>query len=477
MTYPAASFPRRFRRRLRLSFIAVASLATGAVAVMSFGLAREYRLDGFEERARREAQLNLRLSRSANPTFLSQLVDSYRQQEGFDVVAVSGELTLSTHPALNIASVPDEVVERVSESPPEDVTAATATRTSVRYLVVGGRAERSNVELYFFFSLEEVLDSLSEFRTALISGWAAVAVIAALVGELVARRTLRPVRNAADAARALAEGLLDTRLPVGTSDEFGAWASYFNEMADALAQKIRALSEATERERRFTADVAHELRTPLATLANATSILRNDVPTLPPASRRPAELVIDGVDRLRLLVEDLLELARLDSGEEPLHLEDLALDDAVRAVLHAAGWHDRVTLLAEPTPVLADRRRIERVATNLVSNSVIHGDGRVRVRVFPQGEHAVLEVSDDGPGIPEADVPRLFDRFYKAREARSGPGSGLGLAIVAENVELLGGQISVVSTPGLGSTFTVRLPARTLDATAGGGRAAEVTAP
>ena len=463
MTTPssAADFPRRFRRRLRLTFIAVAGLAAGAVAVISFALAREYRIDGFETRARREAEVNLRLSTSATESFLEGLLATYRQHEGFEIVAMVGGRPHSTDNALSVADVPRDVVEGVrTRDPQATVATATVTRASTRYLVIGGAVPRSDAELYFFFSLEDVLESLSEFRTALLSAWLAVAAMAALVGELVARRTLRPVRNAAAAARALAEGLLDTRLPVRTGDEFGAWAAYFNEMADALADKIRALSSATERERRFTADVAHELRTPLTALANASSVLAKDVERLPAEARRPAELVIEGIGRLRGLVEDLLELSRLDSGQQALHLEDLALDDAVRAVLRAGGWEHEVRLDAEPTPVVADRHRLERVVTNLVSNSVIHGGRDVRVRVEHEDGVAVLEVADKGPGISEHDLPRVFDRFFKATGDRSGPGSGLGLAIAAQNVGLLGGTISVESTPGAGTTFRVLFPAQ-----------------
>ena len=462
MTTPAsaAEFPRRFRRRLRLTFIAVAGLAAGAVAVISFALAREYRIDGFETRARREAEVNLRLSTSATESFLEGLLATYRQHEGFEIVATVRGRPYSTDEQLSVAAVPRDVLEGVRTRDSEArVATATVTRASTRYLVIGGAVPRSDAELYFFFSLEDVLDSLSEFRTALLSAWLAVAAMAALVGELVARRTLRPVRNAATAARALAEGLLDTRLPVRTGDEFGAWAAYFNEMADALADKIHALSSATERERRFTADVAHELRTPLTALANASSVLAHDIERLPADARRPAELVIDGIGRLRALVEDLLELSRLDSGQQTLHLEDLALDDAVRAVLRTGGWEHEVRLEAEPTPVVADRHRLERVVTNLVSNSVIHGGQDVCVRVTRDAAAAVLEVSDDGPGISEDDLPRLFDRFFKATGDRSGPGSGLGLAIAAENVGLLGGTISVESAPGAGATFRVVFPA------------------
>jgi two-component system sensor histidine kinase MtrB len=119
----------------------------------------------------------------------------------------------------------------------------------------------------------------------------------------------------------MAEGLLETRLPVETRDEFGAWAASFNEMAEALGEKIRALSEAQDRERRFTSDVAHELRTPLAALVGEASLLREHLDRLPEETRRPAELLIGDVARLRKLVDDLLEISRLEAGREELRAE------------------------------------------------------------------------------------------------------------------------------------------------------------
>jgi two-component system sensor histidine kinase MtrB len=450
-------FPRRFRLRLTLTFIALAGIAGGALALVSFLLAREQRLDSFQSRSRRVTQINLRVASGASPSFLDDLVDSFRQQEGYDVVATApGKVLASGTPRLD--DVPEAVRKAVDESEKGEAAGiATVGVGAERFVVVGGVVTRSTVELYFFFSLEEVLDSLSEFRTALMVGWVVVIAGAALVGDLVARRTLRPVRQASDAARSLAEGLLDTRLPVRTSDEFGAWASYFNRMADALAEKIDALSEARDRERRFTADVAHELRTPLSGLVTTSSVLEAELDTLPPHQRRPAELVVDGIRRLRRLVEDLLELSELDAGDESVHMEELDLAEAAGAVLRTGGWSDVVRLEAEPTPALADRHRLERVLSNLVSNAILHGGGDVVVRVRPTDDAAEVAVEDHGPGIDADEIPKLFGRFYKVRSVPATAGSGLGLAIAAENARLLGATISVDSTPGRGTCFALRL--------------------
>src|SRR6266542_2981533 len=175
-------------------------------------------------------------------------------------------------------------------------------------------------------------------HVALVVGWVVVVLLAAGVGHVLARRTLEPVGRASQAARAVAEGLLATRLPVRGRDEFGAWAASFNEMAAALETKIAALSAAQARERRFTADVAHELRTPVTALVAEASLLREHLDRMPEDARRPAELVVQDVARLRRLGEELMEISRLDAGRESLEAGTVDVPALVRSVVGARGW-------------------------------------------------------------------------------------------------------------------------------------------
>jgi two-component system sensor histidine kinase MtrB len=270
---------------------------------------------------------------------------------------------------------------------------------------------------------------------------------------VLARSTLRPVARASDAAHSLAEGLLETRLPVEGQDEFGAWAQSFNEMAAALESKIGELQAAQARERRFTADVAHELRTPLTALMGEAALLQEQLERMPPESRRPAELLIADVARLRRLVEDLMEISRFDAGVESVHAEPVDVAALVQATVRARGWDGRVQIEGDGLRVTSDPRRLERILANLVDNALEHGGSQVTVHVG-EGE---IEVADDGPGIPPEHLPHLFERFYKADAARSGSGTGLGLAIAQENARLLGADLEVESGAD-GSRFTLRLP-------------------
>jgi two-component system sensor histidine kinase MtrB len=223
-------------------------------------------------------------------------------------------------------------------------------------------------------------------------------------------------------------------------------------MAGALETKIEALSAAEARERRFTADVAHELRTPLTGLVGEASLLSEHLDQMPAESRRPAELLISDIGRLRTLVEELMEISRLDAGAESVQLERVDLAALTRAVLRSRGWDERVQLSGEAV-VTSDPRRLERILANLIGNALDHGGDGVAVSVAADS----VEVADHGPGIAPEHLPHLFDRFYKADPARSGRGSGLGLAIAQENARLLGGKIEVESEPGQGSWFTLRL--------------------
>lgn len=318
------------------------------------------------------------------------------------------------------------------------------------FLVVAGRRSDSEATLYFFFSKEDLEDSLKTFRNVLAVGWLVAVAAAVAVGRQVAKRTLRPVRAAADAAHALAEGLIDTRLEHVSDDEFGTWSDAFNRMAEALEQKIHDLSRAAERERRFTSSVAHDLRTPLAGMSSAASLLEEELPELAPPARQVGGLLIDNVRRLETLVLELLELARLDVGQEEANLEPLSVRESVQAVLRS--WDDNsseVSLRHDGDPwVWADRARFKRVLSNLLANAFHHGGGEVDLNVRQEGERVAIDVMDRGPGIPPEDLERVFDRFYKADPARADSGSGLGLAIASENARLQGGAVEAANREG-----------------------------
>jgi signal transduction histidine kinase len=454
---PRAIHPGRLRRRLILAFALSAGVAAAALAAGSFLLVREARLDDSRDRALEQSRFNLVLASEVLPAEGPEaLLDAYARRGSFETVLVVDGEDFPSSLSVGEEQVPEDLRDLVAKG---QLAYERTEVADTRYLVTGGQVPGTeDDEAYFFFSEEELWNDLADLRNILLAGLGIVVLLAGLVGALLARRTLAPVARASTAARSLAEGLLDTRLPVESSDEFGAWAASFNEMADALEAKITELSEAQARERRFTADVAHELRTPLTAIVNEASLLADHIERMPPEARRPAELLVEDVKRLRDLVEDLMEVSRLDAGTQPVRPEPLDLGSLVAAALRARGWEDRVALDAGEVVLTTDHRRVERIVANLVGNALEHGGRDVSVRVGADGVGAFVEVADRGPGIAREDLPHLFERFYKADPARTGRGTGLGLAIALENARLLGGDVEVWSEPGVGARFTLRLP-------------------
>jgi two-component system, OmpR family, sensor histidine kinase MtrB len=444
------------RRRLTIVFTLAVGASAAALAIGSYFVVRHNLLTDSVNADVRDARRNLLVA----PTYLGrprsgpdELLRAYQRRGDFETAGVYRGRPFSSSFSVSVRQVPDDL-RRVVRAGKLGYQRKTVAGT--HYLVVGGRSSRDS-ELYYFFSEQGLHNELTQLRNILLVGVGILMLAAGFVGAILARSTLRPVARASDAARSLAEGLLETRLPVEGRDEFGVWAESFNEMATALEGKIAALSAAQARERRFTADVAHELRTPLTALVGEASLLAQHVDSMPPAPRRPAELLIADVGRLRRLVEDLMEIARFDAGVESVRSEPVELSAVVEAAVRARRWDGRVRLEAEKVDLTSDPRRLEGIVANLVGNALQHGGSSVEVRVGREDGSPFVEVADRGPGIPPEHLPHLFERFYKADPSRSGGGTGLGLAIAQENARLLGGRIEVWSELGKGSRFTLRL--------------------
>ncbi len=466
---PPPVVPRRFRTRLTGAFVLLAAVTSGVLAVGSFLTIQQYRERMFVRNAEGAARLGLLSApRQLSLENFDELLDEFRVRAGFESVAVVGEVVYSSASGIGMDEIPEPLLDPL---PPGELASAETTVLATPYLVVAGVPSSGTSRLYFFFDRSDLLDSLRQFRNVLAVGWLTAVAGAGLVGNLVARRTLRPVARAADAAASIADGLLQTRLPAATDDEFGAWAESFNRMAAALEEKMKALSDAAERERRFTADVAHELRTPLTGMSSAASLLADELDGLRPQGHRLAEILIDDVRRLEGLVVELLELARLDARQDELHLEPLSLSHAVSAVLAAWDGDSPVCEASGPeVTVLADRFRFRRVVCNLVANAVEHGGGQAEVIWRREGEMVALDVLDRGPGLPQEHLERVFQRFHKMDSARARGGAGLGLAIALEHARAQGGDLEAANREGGGARFTLRLPvAPPADADSGAG--------
>lgn len=458
---PSLRFPSRLHLRLVVTIVAMVGLASGLLAIGSSAFVARQRYDTFVERARQQARLVFVLAQGqSSADQLDTLIAVSRERNGFETMVVSDRVVASRS-----GLTPDDLPPAVRDASGERFAAAFATVDGNPCYVIGADViGTERTRLYLVFSERSIRDDLAELRGVLLSAWVIVVIASAGIADLVARRTLAPVRESAQAARALAEGLLHTRLARRRDDEFGTLARAFNEMAEALGTKISELSEAHQRERQFTADVAHDLRTPLAAMVSAASVLNGRMDEVPAAVRRPVELLVADVHRLWKLVEDLLELGSLDASDVVLRDDEVHLPSLCEHLLSViAPDQPSMRSQAEDVAVVIDRVRVERVLENLLRNALLHGGGSAMLRMGVDDGRLIAVVEDDGPGVAEDALPSIFDRFRKLESSRSTQGSGLGLSIAARHAEVLGGSLSVSNRPSGGAAFRLDVPVRAVE--------------
>lgn len=286
-----------------------------------------------------------------------------------------------------------------------------------------------------------------------------------VVIALYIQRSLQPLRQISHLAGSIsAADLGQARLQLNHAP------SEVRELARMCDLMLERLSEAWEQQREFVGNVSHELRTPLTIVHGyLQSVLRRET-NLTPTQRDALETAAVEADRTIHLLQDLLDLARADSGHLHLHIESLVLNDLVAEVAQMAQrYSDRVIMIkavADLVEVKADRNRCKQVLLNLIDNAVKYSDPSqpIVIELYQLGDQAIIQVCDRGCGIPLQHQTRIFERFYRVDEARarSTGGYGLGLSIVKTLVASMGGSVTVRSKLGEGSTFTVTLPTQLL---------------
>jgi heavy metal sensor kinase len=303
--------------------------------------------------------------------------------------------------------------------------------------------------------------TLAQVLTMLVIGLPVAVAVAVAGGFVLVRRALEPVERIAGKAREISQHNLSERLPVVESgDEIERLSVSLNHMISRLEEAIRGSKQ-------FVADASHELRTPLTVMRGELEALAQDTQLLP-TTRETLGSVLEEVERLGEIVESLFALSRLDAGEVhsewlPFDLAELAATTAEQMSLLATDKNVRVACDSSPgVTVEGDRARLKQVIVNLLDNAIKYtpGGGQVRLSVRREAGFAVLEVADDGIGIPAEALPHVFKRFYRVDVSRSRErgGAGLGLAIVKSICSAHGAEVEVLSSPGKGSTFRVRQP-------------------
>jgi heavy metal sensor kinase len=499
-------FRRPWRRRLRKilprSLQARLTLAFVAVIALLLGLASFIVLNRLDDYFSRQQATDLMERHKTVVAFVGSIV---RNASGDDpVIDADGSTNRNVLRALNDEQIRSLIADRTAQA---DVIVAfghtvsdgeqtrfVAAQNGLVFLhrtappAAGQTRERTSETEYFAggapearYSVQVTLADPYTYRATAIANVTGLLLaiglfalgVAVVVSAALARRFTNPIRQLTDASRALAEGDLTVRVPAAQlragSSELGELAVQFNTMADRLEESVELSRRDRDRSRDFLADVSHELRTPLAALRTFNQLLLERAGEDPEARSEFLESSASQIERLDWLAQNLLELSKLDSG---LVLLDLRPDDLRAAVESAAHQHDALAkrrgvkveldLPSAPIRIRHDPPRIGQVVANLVGNAVkfTPKGGVVRISAEAEPDGARIDVADTGVGIDAAELPRIFERFYRgsrANEAR-GSGSGLGLAIVRSIVDMHGGTVTVESGLDTGSRFTVRLP-------------------
>jgi len=307
-------------------------------------------------------------------------------------------------------------------------------------------------------SIGPELDDLRRAALLLAGVGGLILVLGLAGGWWLAGRAIHPINDISAAAVKIAAGDLSQRINLAnTENELGRLGTVLNSTFDRLGAAL-------EEQKQFTADAAHELRTPVSVVLTQTQTALNRERTAA-EYRETVESCQRAAQRMRRLIESLLELARLDAGQEPMKRERVNLVsttlDCAKLVQPLADQR-KVHLYYEVPPLecVGDAERIGQVITNLLTNAVNYNveNGEVRIAGESKNGSAIITVSDTGPGIPPEDLPHIFKRFYRAEKSRTAGRSGLGLSISKAIVDAHGGALDVISESGKGTTFTIRLP-------------------
>ena len=459
--------------RLTLAYAAGALLLTSIVALASFSIAQDRLLATELNNAREQFQRNALQVSTGLASISTNLTDEERQRANSDL-----GLSLRRPNGAIFRLVPPDGLQAVgtvdeSSIPTEFLEAILTVKRveylylgendvgeTVHYYVAGVYMEALDAQYYEVLNLEELESTTGSLRQILLATAIGAGLLGAALGYYAARRVLAPVFRVSNAAQAIAAGDFQTRLDLTADPDLEVLSRSFNDMVDALEVRIR-------RDERFASDVSHELRSPLMTLTASVEVLERRRGSLPEVAQRAVDLLRQDLTRFERLVEDLLEISRMDAGAVTLQTSPFRLNEFLINVI-AQSRSPEIELSSPDKDhdlvISADKRRLAQVLTNLIDNAQKYGGGATAIRYRRVGEQVLIMVEDNGPGIPPTDRERIFDRFSRAGSdagRRSGDsGVGLGLSLVAEHVRLHGGRVWVTDrTDGRsGARFVVELP-------------------
>jgi signal transduction histidine kinase len=453
---------RSLRLRLVITFGLGALVLSGLFASLTYVGVDHVLVDARRQTDLKQTYVNAALVRSTlytSPPQLANELNSIQRASDSNVLVQTHHQWLSKSSGAATADVSPAIITRVLAGYPTDQV---LNVNGQLIFVVGVPIPSVETQFFEVFKLDSLEHTLRNLLLVLGLGALVTFVIGIAGGLWVARRTVRPLERVSSAAAAIAAGNLTTRLPVTRADsEVQQLTMSFNGMVSQLVDRL-------ERDARFASDVSHELRSPLTTLATTASVLQQHRSELSPAGRESLDLLVADLSIFQSLVKDLLEMARTDAGAVPLVIETVAGVELVRQSVRSAASHHAISEppvevasgVKEPL-VSVDRRRFERVITNLIDNAHYYAGDATAVRLdYEQGQFAI-NVDDAGPGVPLEERDLVFERFFRGRAAHDrgmARGTGLGLALVRDHVQAIGGSIQVFESPEGGARFRILLP-------------------
>ena len=448
--------------RLRVTILATVAVAVSIIgaAVLSYSLVQKQLVDSVDQSLRDTAEFvqrqqprDPRFTRGVPPPFSRPTLISGNPFTFAQVVTATGDVPRADAPQGASQLVTPEVKEVASGQRPSysgDIYLKSDTASFHMRVYSVPLAQGQALELAK--PIDDIDEALTDTRNVLAAGAAVGVLLAAILGLLLTRAALQPVRRLTAAVEEVTRTRdLSRRVGLSGRDEIARLAGSFDAMLTALEMSLR-------QQRQLVADASHELRTPLTSLRTNLELLARGQPTDPVERQHLLDDLVAQMERLSNLVSDLIDLARDEEVAFPV--EDVRLDEvAATAIDEMRMRYPKVQFLPDlrPVAVRGVRPRIARAVTNLLDNAAKWSPAGGIVEVSVVGGE--IAVRDHGPGISAEDRPHVFDRFWRAANARHLPGSGLGLSIVKQVAEAHGGSVTVEDPPDGGARFRLRLAA------------------
>lgn len=438
------------RNRILITFGTGATILSIVLASTTYGITKSNLLEQRESASINQAYINAQRVQRDLLREPNDVGAALEQLGSSDRLLLFNKAWSRSSPLFGPNQIPPRLQARVIDE-------RIATRMIVDFrnshsLLIGIPLPQIDAAYFEMNSLSEIESTMRSVRLALLLSALITLIIGVSLGVIASRRVVRPLANAARAAREISDGKLETRLESSDDPDLQALSTAFNEMVSTLQSRV-------ERDARFTSDVSHELRSPLMTLSASIEVMHSRRDELSSRSQEALDLLVGDVIRFRGLVEDLLEISRFDAGAIKLLREDLHLAEFLRQAVRVSSL-PATEITCDPSVadvvIRGDKRRLARVIANLIDNARLHSSGTATVLMTPPDSitanamfvasrnNVWVVVQDNGEGLIEGEYEKIFERFSRGGIAGSraaSEGAGLGLALAREHIALHGGRI------------------------------------